>query len=901
VTLEKYNRFTTGGWINSDVLRVDLSNENVKVDGMFNKSSVKSLSTVKSLAESYGAIAAVNANFFDMKTGDPYGVIMSSGKFAVAATGNDVKSATFSMDELNNVLFEHWDTKIELITPKGERKPIAAYNRYTGYYNSNMYIVDSQWGQKTPGVTAQYPDWTEMVVENGVVKEFSVNKPGIEIPKNGYVVMATFGQDKYLADNFKIGDPVNFDITMNADSSKMKMALTGGTLLVQGGKVVTDFTHYPAAPGARAARTAVGTADNGKTLIVAAVDGDSSVSKGMTVAEMADYMYELGCTDAVNFDGGGSTTMVARNAGENALSVLNKPSDGRERRISGSLGIFSLAPKGPVDSLLVTPYENYVFVNTSRAFTAKGLDKYLNPVDINMDDIKWSVAGVQGTFKDNVFYPASAGEATITAKLGDNVIGTCLINVLSAPVKLSMNYDKLNTKPNKSTSLTLKGWDKNGFSASIAPANAVWNVVGKAGTIKANVFTAASSGTGYVSASVAGTSVYCPVSIESQAITKKLDEFNTTATLSTVNVDARYDKVKNVYKSYPYSSRLTYNFEKTSNQERTAYINFLNEGYSLENNTSKLGLWVYSPAKTPVSLGTLVSDKNGKVYSKYFSEGLTWTGWKYLEVSLSDISNPSKVTQIFVTQPNNKKVSGKLYFDDLTAVYSGYPDVAAEKTAVTTVPKDENYSDRSVSGSDSFSFSVFGQSEKYTADKNAEETALLGSLAGRINKSLQASVTVGTADDLGQSVSVPALSTTAGYKSISANGNLLIQLGTATGNSIRMTDSNQWVSFKNELASFAGNNVFVCTAIDPDSFGDKREGALLKDMLAEYKKQNPSKNVWVFYKGLTNSSRMEKGIKYISTAGFDIKDSGDNNKKTAKYITVKCKGNAVTYCFNSIN
>lgn len=101
VILEKYHRFTTGGWIESDVLRVDLKNENVKVDSLINKNDVTKVSTVKNLAKGSGAIAAVNGSFFDMKSGDVFGPVMSSGKFDVAATNNSKDLATFSLDEMN--------------------------------------------------------------------------------------------------------------------------------------------------------------------------------------------------------------------------------------------------------------------------------------------------------------------------------------------------------------------------------------------------------------------------------------------------------------------------------------------------------------------------------------------------------------------------------------------------------------------------------------------------------------------------------------------------------------------------------------------------------------------------------------------------------------------------------
>lgn len=904
VVLEKYHRFTTSGWIESDVLRVDLTNENVKVDSLINKNNVTKLSTVKNLAKSSGAIAAVNASFFDMKTGDVYGPIMSSGEFDVAVTKNSTDLATFSLDEMNNALFTYWNTKVELITPSGDRKPIAAYNRYTGYYNMNMYIVDSKWGHKTPGVTTTYPEWMEMVVENGVVKEFRENMPGIEIPKNGFVVMATYGQQKVLTDNFNVGDPVDFDITLNVDSSKMKMALTGGALLVNDGKVVTNFTHSPTAASTRAPRTAVGTTADGKTLIVVTVDGRTNSSIGMTQAELASYMKELGCAYAINFDGGGSTTMVARTEGSTSLSTINKPSEGFERGVSASLGIFSIGPKGPVDSLIVTPYEDNVFVNTSRAFTARGVDKYLNPVEINSDEIKWSVSGIKGTFKGNTLYPTSVGEGIVTATLGDTVVGTCKINVLSNPVKLSLNIDKLNTQAGKSSTFAAKGTDKYGFSASIPPSHIKWGVTGNVGTFKSNVFTAAEKGTGYVSASLAGVSVYCPVSIAQPGQKKVIEDFKSNTMkldLSSRSVTATYSKASNVYKSAPYSAKLTYNFTKDVQNSRAAYINLPNGGHALDSTTSKLGLWVYSPSKSPVWIGAMVYDKKGNVHYKYFSKGVTWTGWKYLEVSLEDVDTPNKITKIYAVEATKTKASGTLYFDDLTMYYSGYPTVAASKATTSTVPTDPDYKARTVTGPDSFSFSVFGQSEAYTADKNKTQVTMLNSLANKIKNNYGASAVVGKVDTLSVNTKVPFVSTTSGYKSIDKNGNRLVQLKTFKNNSMRLTDSSQWSWFKKQLSSFTGNNLFVFLAINPNNFSDAKEGALLKDTLVNYKKQNPNKNVWVFYYDSTNSSYMENGIKYISTAGFNSPGFSDKNKSAAKYVEVKTQGNTVTYQFKSFN
>ena len=83
-------------------------------------------------------------------------------------------------------------------------------------------------------------------------------------------------------------------------------------------------------------RTAAGTRRDG-TIVLVTVDGrQPKISVGMAVDELASLMLELGCTDAINLDGGGSTTMVVRGR------VVNSPSDAAgERPVSDALLAFA--------------------------------------------------------------------------------------------------------------------------------------------------------------------------------------------------------------------------------------------------------------------------------------------------------------------------------------------------------------------------------------------------------------------------------------------------------------------------------------------------------------------------------------------------------------------------------
>ena len=92
-------------------------------------------------------------------------------------------------------------------------------------------------------------------------------------------------------------------------------------------------------------RTAVGIAKNGTQLILLVLDGrQPKLSVGMTLSELSDEMIRAGCGEAINLDGGGSTTLVYRDPTDNQLRIINSPSDGKERSVADVLGVTVNAP-----------------------------------------------------------------------------------------------------------------------------------------------------------------------------------------------------------------------------------------------------------------------------------------------------------------------------------------------------------------------------------------------------------------------------------------------------------------------------------------------------------------------------------------------------------------------------
>jgi hypothetical protein len=119
-------------------------------------------------------------------------------------------------------------------------------------------------------------------------------------------------------------------------------AVGGRTSLVQSGMAMSSYDAIdPTAPFRSAPRTAIGLDAAGRTLFLVVVDGDQQSSRGMTAAELADFLVAHGVSDALELDGGGSSTLYVRKEG----GVVNSPSDGVERPVANQLGLhYGLSP-----------------------------------------------------------------------------------------------------------------------------------------------------------------------------------------------------------------------------------------------------------------------------------------------------------------------------------------------------------------------------------------------------------------------------------------------------------------------------------------------------------------------------------------------------------------------------
>ena len=106
----------------------------------------------------------------------------------------------------------------------------------------------------------------------------------------------------------------------------------GGPRLLQNGKIlIKDENFRSDVTNGTGPRTAFGIDKQGRYLILVADGRQKYYSTGLTLRELAATMKKLGAVNAMNLDGGGSTSMAVRGR------VVNRPSDGSERKVANAL------------------------------------------------------------------------------------------------------------------------------------------------------------------------------------------------------------------------------------------------------------------------------------------------------------------------------------------------------------------------------------------------------------------------------------------------------------------------------------------------------------------------------------------------------------------------------------
>jgi len=257
-----------------------------------------------------------------------------------------------------------------------------------------------------------------------------------------------------------------------------------GAMLIEDGKIVTTDD------GTRASRTAVGITATGKVVLMVLDGRQEPVSCGGTMVEIANIMLEAGCVKAVNLDGGGSTTYVAKQPGDETFGVVNKPSDGFARSVSTSLMAVSTAPSTTAfdHAKLETEYKYMTLGNTIQ-ITAKGISASGDAAEIP-EGTNWAVRNERyGTItEDGIYTSQRLGDNEIYLMLGDEVVGSTVINCVT-PDNIYFTRDNVDVVYGSSVTLPIAA-SYEGKRVAFRSEDVVYQLSNNAGTMSGNTFTA---------------------------------------------------------------------------------------------------------------------------------------------------------------------------------------------------------------------------------------------------------------------------------------------------------------------------------------------------------------------------------------------------------------------------
>ena len=409
VTYKNVLRFTKDGWLNMNVVYFDLDNENTALKLLQSEEGLSTRDTLSSMTKKEdNVVASMNADFFFMQTpSSPTGTMIRDGKMISSPVIGE-ELATFYIDNFNQAFADYWDYDIYITTDKGNKIQLGSINKYLWEYRDIM-LVDRNWGTHSPGATEKYWDMVEVVVENDEVLEVRSGQPAVEIPENGYILLASAAKAYELYENLQVGDivTVHTDITPGIDN--IKLAFGGGTILVKDGQV-TPFTQDVS--GAHP-RTAIGITQDRSRLIFVTIDGRHTSYKGVDGGQLAEILIELGSHEAIIMDGGGSTVMMKRGQGEFEPKVISHPSDGVERKIINSVAIVSTSPESSLKGIKAGIDDEKIFVGIPYKINVRAFDKNYNPLWVNHSKVKFSLKSGKGSFSGTNFIPIEPGRVII--------------------------------------------------------------------------------------------------------------------------------------------------------------------------------------------------------------------------------------------------------------------------------------------------------------------------------------------------------------------------------------------------------------------------------------------------------------------------------------------------------
>ncbi|MFF3560817.1 phosphodiester glycosidase family protein [Streptomyces sp. NPDC002574] len=691
---------TVGGTQHATELDVDLTEKNVRMGVVESHDRLTDppSEVVSSMANRTGAVAGINGDFFNINaTGRPQGMVVIDGRLVKSPSpswnmnlvvradgsigmGAESYSATvtdgpvsFPLTSVNTVedIASH---KLVRLTPDlGAAGTIAASVVVAAHRDpsdAGVLVVDTV----TPNVKnlATLPEGTEDLVGNGAA-------------------------GTWLTANVHAGDRVSVAERISPDNAPQQ-ALSGGAVLVKNGVRAVPL-QGSGENNINDPVTALGVTQDGRNAVVAVFDGHQpeDTAEGLTRPQIAGWMMDHGAYNAILFDTGGSSEMVARRPGQTRATVANWPSDGHERPVANGLFFYSTetAPE-PAERAVVNGGRSLAMLTGSTLpLDAYATDKKRNPasdpvsLSVSPSDLATVRTDADGTTITAADRP---GQGTVTVRSGkaDDDVDLLVTDTL-ASATISPTTSNLRNLGTQAFSVSAVTADHD--PVALLPGSLKWTVTPSGlGSVDpaTGVFTAAADGEGMatVTAAAGGASVTASVAVgqRSDLIEPMTDVDNWSLTPHSATASVSLSTTEKAQPSDAGSMAVHYSIPAGSGVKQIVISPKVKHAFPPAGTTQQpeaVGIWVKGTGKggngTPLGAGNLTlaesySQVNGQAVTFYPST-VTHDGWRLIVADLpAGLQYPLTLGFVdFLVVSPTETLSGDLYLSDLQALYSPRP------------------------------------------------------------------------------------------------------------------------------------------------------------------------------------------------------------------------------------
>ena len=417
----------------------DMTDPNVNLKLIMGKDNLTSNVTVPNMPASHNDpenvyFAGVNADFIGGM--GPVGTTVANGEMYKSYKGTGWYA--IGIDKDRKIYSGAPYTTFRLVSPNAGQASIKAVN--TVRSDNEMILYTSRKGNTTGtkgagmevgAVAVDGPlkseGTTRMRVTVAPVKDVG----NMAIPENGFVLSGTGFTTNTLSkmqlgEEFEVTPTIYFDNVVRTNIADM---CGGCPMLLQGGKILETqglLDHLPN----REPRTAIGYNTDRTKVILLVVDGrQPGVSVGVSSKDLAAILLNLGCTEALNFDGGGSSTLYVKE-----LGVINTPSEGSLRAVKN--GLFITTPATTDKEIAQIRFADYTKKADQNSYYSPVIYGYNAQgllIDTHVKGVTLSCSTELGEVQEdgNTVLCNGAGTHTLTASLGE-LTTTLLVTVSSS-------------------------------------------------------------------------------------------------------------------------------------------------------------------------------------------------------------------------------------------------------------------------------------------------------------------------------------------------------------------------------------------------------------------------------------------------------------------------------------